>query len=60
MCKFNNTINLMMLDFSPVDLSLEGTNSGPLVENDLHPGKTETKKILLYHIFPVLPFPQTR
>lgn len=59
-CKFHNPINLMVLDFFPVDLSLEVMNSGQLAKNDWHPGKTETKEIPLYHhIFPALPLPQT-
>lgn len=59
--KFNNTINLMVLDFFPVDLSLEVMNSGQLAKNDWHPGETETKEIpLCHHIFPALPLPQTR
>lgn len=48
MCKLSNTINLMMLDFSPVDLSLEVTNTWQLAKNDWYPGKMETKKIPLY------------
>lgn len=48
MCKLSNTINLMMLGFSPVDLSLEVTNTWQLAKNDWYPGKMETKKIPLY------------
>lgn len=59
-CKFNNTINLMVLDFFPVDLSLEVINSGQLAKNDWHPGETETKEIpLCHHIFPALPLPHS-